>query len=149
MQTIYTHLHINVMAILRATAILTVRFEALLKCWCVNIQQSTAVLDSNLSNGISCFCFLYSLMKMIKEKQKRLIVWQKLVEQRLNLFMCPLPLSMSVCCWLSWHCPQRPGTLRGELALMQGEQSWTHCCIRAWLLHTYPPHNIYRPPGEE
>ena len=58
-----------------------------------------------------------------------------------------LPPSMSVCCWLFWRCPQLPGILRGGPVSMQGEQSWTHCCTRVWLLHTSPPHNIYRPPG--
>lgn len=64
------------------------------------------------------------------------------------VFVCHLPPSMSVYCWLSWRCPQPPGTLRGGLALMQGEQSWTRCCIRASLLHTCLPHNIYHPPGK-
>lgn len=60
-----------------------------------------------------------------------------------------LPPSMSVCCWLSLRCPQLPGTRQGGPTLMQGEQSSIHCCTRVWLLHTYLPHNIYRPPGKE
>lgn len=64
-----------------------------------------------------------------------------------HLCVCQLPPSTSVCCWLSWRCPQPPGTLRGGQVSTQGVQSWTHCCTRAWLLHTSPLRNIYRPPG--
>lgn len=53
---------------------------------------------------------------------------------------------MSVCCWLSWHCPRPPGTPRDARVSRQDEQSWKRCYTRASLPRTCLPRSIYRPP---
>lgn len=150
----YCNSHTRSMLLLSANRIIVFSF---FKWWCAKIWHAITVsqyhiLIYSVQSMYTVFQTLDSLIKpsMMKKKESWQIHCQAKVswtEAKLA-FACQLPPSTSVCCWLSWRCPRLPGTLRGGLELKQGEQNWTHCCTRAWLLHTYPPHNIYRPPGE-